>query len=92
MTLSRLNLGLGVATVLSLSLAGLASCAGHPSFKDPSLSTRKFELEKFFDGKFVAHGQFQDRFGTVRRQFEVKIDGHWRFAHRSFNVNELQEL
>ena len=30
------------------------------------------------------HGTYEDRL--------VKIDGHWRFAHRSFNVNELQEL
>lgn len=74
---TRLNLGLGLATVMSLALAGLAACSGHPSFNDPSLSNRQFVLEKFFDGKFVAHGQFQDRFGTVRRQFEVAIDGHW---------------
>ncbi len=74
---NRLNVGLGVTAALSVSLAVLASCAGHPSFKDASLSNRQFELEKFFDGKFVAHGQFQDRLGTVRRQFEVKIDGKW---------------
>lgn len=74
---SKLNLGLGLATVLSLSFAVLASCTGHPSFNDPSLSDRKFELEKFFDGQFVAHGQFQDILGTVRRQFEVKINGTW---------------
>ncbi len=30
------------------------------------------------------HGTYQDRL--------VKVDGRWRFAHRSFNVNELQEL
>ena len=77
MSATRLNFGLGLATALSLSLALLASCTGHPSFKDASLSNRQFELEKFFDGQFLAHGQFQDRFGTVRRQFEVKINGHW---------------
>lgn len=74
---NRLNLGLAAATALSLSLAFLASCSGHPSFNDASLSTRQFALEKFFDGQFIAHGQFQDRFGKVRRQFEVKINGHW---------------
>ncbi|MEI6801142.1 MAG: DUF3833 family protein, partial [Pseudomonadota bacterium] len=77
MRATRLTLGLGLATALSLSLAFLASCTGHPSFKDASLSNRQFQLEKFFDGNFVAHGQFQDRFGTVRRQFEVKIAGKW---------------
>ena len=77
MRATRLTLGLGLATALSLSLAFLASCTGHPSFKDASLSDRQFQLEEFFDGNFIAHGQFQDRFGTVRRQFEVKIAGTW---------------
>ena len=72
-----LTLGLAAATALSLSLAFLATCTRHPWFKDAGLSNRQFVLEKFFDGQFVAHGQFQDRFGSVRRQFEVKINGHW---------------
>lgn len=45
----------------------LAACAGKPSLEDASLSTRELELEEFFDGRLVAHGQFQDIFGTVRR-------------------------
>ena len=60
-----------------LSVLLLAACAGRPSFDDPSLSTRELELEEFFDGRLVAHGQFQDIFGTVRRQFVVTIDGDW---------------
>ena len=36
-----------------------------------------FSLPFVFIGYFIAHGQFQDRFGTVRRQFEVKIAGTW---------------
>lgn len=59
------------------SVALLAGCAGRPSLDDPVLSTRDFELQEFFDGRTVAHGQFQDRFGKVRRRFEVKIDGTW---------------
>ena len=77
MRLSRQKSGLGLAAVLSLSVALLASCTGHPSFNDPSLSDRQFQLEEFFDGKLVAHGQFQDIRGTVSRQFVVKINGHW---------------
>jgi len=61
---------------LILCLA-LAACTGKPSFNDPSLSERQLRLEKFFVGDLVAHGQFQDVFGTVRRQFEVKINGKW---------------
>ena len=55
----------------------LAACTGKPSLTDASLSTRELELEEFFDGRLVAHGQFQDIFGTVRRQFVAEIEGDW---------------
>jgi hypothetical protein len=55
----------------------LAACAGKPSLEDASLSTRDLELEEFFDGRLVAYGQFQDIFGTVRRQFVADIQGDW---------------
>jgi hypothetical protein len=60
-----------------LALAVLTACTGKPSFDDPALSDRELRLEKFFVGDLVAHGQFQDILGTVRRQFEVKIHGDW---------------
>lgn len=67
-----------IRAALALSaLALLAACSGRPSLTDPPLSDRDFELQDFFDGRTVAHGQFQDRFGTVRRRFEVVIDGTW---------------
>ena len=59
------------------AMAVLAACTGKPSLNDASLSTREFELEEFFDGRLVAYGQFQDIFGTVRRQFKVEIQGDW---------------
>jgi Protein of unknown function (DUF3833) len=59
------------------ALALLAACSGKPSFDDPSLSSRQLNIEEFFDGDLVAHGQFQDIFGTVRRQFTVRIKGDW---------------
>lgn len=74
---SRFNLGLRLATVTTLTVGLLAACTGRPSFNDASLSGREFALETFFNGKLVAHGQFQDRFGTVRRQFAVQINGTW---------------
>ena len=67
------RLGLAALTLLTLG----ACATGHPSFDDPSLSTREFKLEEFFDGNLIAYGQFQDRFGKVRRQFTVKIKGDW---------------
>ncbi len=60
-----------------VSLLSLAACTGRPGFDDPSLSQRDFDLERYFDGPLVARGQFQDIFGTVRRQFTVAIAGDW---------------
>ncbi|MBK43884.1 MAG: hypothetical protein CMN20_00940 [Roseovarius sp.] len=57
--------------------AAVAGCTGRPALDDETLSSRDFDLEAFFDGPVVGHGQFQDRFGTVRRRFEVRIDGDW---------------
>ncbi|MBT8460076.1 MAG: DUF3833 family protein [Boseongicola sp.] len=61
--------------ILSLSLVLLAACTGKPNADDNLLSERKLDLENFFVGTSVAHGQFQDVFGTVRRRFDVTITG-----------------
>jgi len=37
----------------------------------------RFLIEDYFAGKTRAWGIFQDRFGTLRRQFVVDIDGSW---------------
>ncbi|MFU8864551.1 MAG: DUF3833 domain-containing protein [Rhodobacterales bacterium] len=55
----------------------LAGCTGKPALDDEKLSTRNLNLEEFFEGRTVAYGQFQDIFGTVRRRFEVEIEGTW---------------
>lgn len=36
-----------------------------------------FRLEEFFIGPVSAWGVFEDRFGTVRRQFAVDLNGTW---------------
>jgi hypothetical protein len=61
---------LGLAIVLS-------GCVGKPALDDDRLSGREFNLEEFFGGRVVAQGQFQDVFGTVRRRFDVEINGTW---------------
>lgn len=63
--------------IAALAFVILAACTGKPSFDDPSLSSQKLDLETFFDGEFIAYGQFQDVLGTVRRSFEVRIKGDW---------------
>ena len=75
--------------VLSVvALLFLAACSGRPGADDPLLSTRNFDLEKFFDGPVAAHGQFQDRFGTVRRRFDVAMRGDWDEATRTLKLHE----
>jgi hypothetical protein len=63
--------------VAAAGLALIAGCTGKPSFEDPVMTDRTLNLEEFFDGDLVAYGQFQDIFGTVRRQFVVNIHGDW---------------
>ncbi|SDJ06801.1 DUF3833 domain-containing protein [Aliiruegeria lutimaris] len=58
-------------------LLTLAACSGRPGPKDAVLSDRQLNLEEFFEGRTIAHGQFQDRFGTVQRRFVVEIEGTW---------------
>lgn len=60
-----------------LLFLGLSACSGTPGNDDEILSDRKLNLEEFFEGRTVAYGQFQDRFGTVQRRFTVEIDGTW---------------
>jgi hypothetical protein len=55
----------------------LAACAGRPTLDQPSMGGPDLVLEEYFDGSLVAFGQFQDRFGQVRRRFEVAIEGEW---------------
>ena len=40
-------------------------------------TTPRFVLEEYFSGKVRAWGVFQDRFGRLRRQFAVDIEGTW---------------
>lgn len=39
-----------------------------------------FELTAFFNGRATAWGVFEDRFGRLRRRFEVDMRGHWEGA------------
>tara|TARA_B100000941_G_scaffold150761_1_gene106826 strand:+ start:352 stop:867 length:516 start_codon:yes stop_codon:yes gene_type:complete len=43
--------------------------------KDFENKTPKLDLFEFFKGETVAYGIFEDRFGKLRRQFRVKING-----------------
>lgn len=63
--------------VLGFVAVAVAGCTGKPALDDEKLSDRQLNLEQFFEGNLIAYGQFQDVFGTVRRRFEVEIEGTW---------------
>jgi Protein of unknown function (DUF3833) len=52
----------------------------------PMRSGALFELTTFLEGRVSAWGIFEDRFGRVRRKFEVEMEGRWR--DRLFELNE----
>ena len=68
-----LRLLLAVSVLITL-FSGLSACAKrdvtHLAERRPTLA-----LEKFFEGQSVAYGIFEDRFGNLRRQFRVNLQG-----------------
>jgi Protein of unknown function (DUF3833) len=54
-------------------VAGCATIAAPPKANAP----QQLSLENYFKGKTTAWGVFQDREGTLIRQFKVDIDGTW---------------
>ena len=59
-------------------IIGLTSCTQwffRADMADYSDNRPALKLEKFFDGKSYAYGIFEDRFGNLKRQFRVQIDG-----------------
>lgn len=66
-----------VPNILCAALLILLTGCSNMNVADFENEQPKLVLEEFFDGKTVASGLFQDRFGNVRRQFVVDIDGSW---------------
>ena len=62
-----------ITVVVLMGLTGCMTMTPN-DFTDKS---PKLILEEYFDGKTTAWGLFEDRFGTVKRQFVVDITGHW---------------
>lgn len=54
----------------------LTGCTGM-SIKDFAGRTPELRLEDYFAGQTRAWGLFEDRFGTLRREFVVDITGTW---------------
>lgn len=59
-----------------LFLLVLNGCAAMEP-KDFAGREPRLKIEEYFAGRTDAWGLFEDRFGTVRREFTVTIDGTW---------------
>ncbi|MTI08891.1 DUF3833 domain-containing protein [Curvivirga aplysinae] len=57
--------------LLSVLLVGCNSM----KISDFENATPRFDLFSYFEGKSMAYGIFEDRFGNVKRQFRVEIQG-----------------
>ena len=60
----------------ALSFSILSGCTGM-NIDDYTSTGPDFVLEEYFVGDVRASGIFEDRFGVVRRQFTVEINGTW---------------
>ena len=65
-----------IRLVLIAALFGISGCS---TMKPEDFAGREPTLliEDYFAGRTKAWGIFQDRFGQLRRQFEVDIEGTW---------------
>lgn len=62
-------------TLTFAALLGLAGCSSGPAIEDFEGSSPTFVPETYLLGKTKVWGIFQDRFGTVRRQFVADVVG-----------------
>ena len=60
-------------------LAGTAMLTGcaSPQVTDYAQERPQLELDRYFNGRILAHGIFQQRGGEVVRRFTVVMDCHW---------------
>lgn len=70
-----ISLRSAVAASIALPLF-LAGCSDM-QIEDFQGTTPRLVLEEYFAGETKAWGIFEDRFGNLRRQFEVDITGTW---------------
>ena len=66
--------------IVRLTAATLLFClVGCTEMKvtDFANATPRLLIEEYFSGRTLASGIFEDRFGNLRRQFTVEIDGTW---------------
>lgn len=76
MSIGKVERGLRAALAL-LSLVLVSACGTSMKPEDFANRQPRLQIEEFFAGKTKAWGIFEDRFGNLRREFVVDIDGAW---------------
>ncbi|MEM6492646.1 MAG: DUF3833 family protein, partial [Pseudomonadota bacterium] len=69
-----LQLFVGIGAIVGV--VALNGC-GSMKLSDFDGTTPELRLEEYFAGESRAWGVFEDRFGTLKRQFTVDIVGEW---------------
>lgn len=72
---------------LALGLLLLAGC-GSMTVQDFAANKPELRLEEYFAGRSRAWGIFEDRFGRLRRQFIVDIQGTWDAGSQTLTLTE----
>jgi hypothetical protein len=63
-----------IIVILALILLTGCSTMNLEDYKDKKPILK---LEEYFNGKSIARGVFEDRFGNIKKSFKVFIDGTW---------------
>ena len=64
-----------LSSYLTLFIILLFTGCSQTDMKEFQNNTPKLDLFKFFTGETIAYGIFEDRFGNLKRQFRVNING-----------------
>ena len=64
-----------LSSYLTLFIILLFTGCSQTDMKEFQNNTPKLDLFNFFEGETIAYGIFEDRFGNLKRQFRVNIDG-----------------
>ena len=64
-----------LSSYLTLFIILLFTGCSQTDMKEFQNNTSKLDLFKFFAGETIAYGIFEDRFGNLKRQFRVNING-----------------
>lgn len=71
----------------TLAAFPLMACGG-PTPKSFEGGEPRLKLEDYFAGETKAYGIFRDRFGEVRRQFVVDVQGAWNAETQTLTLDE----